>query len=306
MDEDNQSLLRDPLTADTPGFRVRPVITVAADSLMQTSGIDGLLAELGPELARDLRSAVLSLLFDDSLRISRGYLANPPGGVFDIPERQRTDLGGMARRLSGLSAHDAAVLCAGSYGLLSRLTGWDPEPMTARLELGVFMEACCCSEEDVLVVEAVTDGCGNIVAALPKGMMDDDVLEGVGKALGRGVEVSDGTASTYGVGSPEMPLTAGADLLSGRALTGTLAAFALQDMMTGALLAMGSGPWADRGEMVLETRAERVGLDTVGGRAHLPAEGGRSGELVLRASGFDADGSYGGFPWRPRWDASKV
>ena len=110
MDEDIQSLLRDPLTADTPGFRVRPVITVAADSLMQTSGIDGLLAELGPELARDLRSAVLSLLFDDSLRISRGYLANPPGGVFDIPERRRTDLRGMARRLSGLSAHDAALI----------------------------------------------------------------------------------------------------------------------------------------------------------------------------------------------------
>ena len=123
MDEDIQSLLGDPLAADTPGFRVRPVIAVAADSLIQTSGIDGLLAGMEPELSRDLRSAVLSLLFDDSLRISRGYLANPPGGVFDIPERRRTDLRGMARRLSGLSAHDAAVLCAGSYGLLSRLTG---------------------------------------------------------------------------------------------------------------------------------------------------------------------------------------
>ena len=299
MDEDIQSLLGDPLAADTPGFRVRPVISVAADSLVQTSGIDGLLAELEPELSRDLRSAILSLLFDDSLRLSRGYLANPPGGIFDVPERRRVDLRGTARRFSGMSASDAAALCAGSYGLLSSLTGWDPDLRTARLELGVFMEACCCSEEDSLVADTVTDGCGNIVAALPAGMMDDDVLETIGKTLGREVGASDGTVSTYGVGSPEMPLTCGADFLSGRALVGTLAAFALQDMVAGALLTMSSGPWTDRGEMVLETRAERIGLDTVWGRAHLPTGKGRNGELVLRASGFDADGAYGGFPWRP-------
>ena len=219
--------------------------------------------------------------------------------VFDIPERRRTDLRGMARRLSGLSAHDAAVLCAGSYGMLSRLTGWDPCLRTARLELGVFMEACCCSEEDSLVADTVTDGCGNIIAALPAGMMNGDVLETIGKTLGCEVGASDGTVSTYGVGSPEMPLTCGADFLSGRALVGTLAAFVLQDMVAGALLAMSSGPWTDRGEMVLETRAERIGLDTVGKRAHLPAGKGRGGELVLRASGFDFDGAYGGFPWRP-------
>ena len=299
MDEDIQSLLRDPLTADTPGFRVRPVIAVAADSLMQTSGIDGLLAELEPELSRDLRSAVLSLLFDDSLRLSRGYLANPPGGIFDVPERRRVDLRGMARRLSGMSTTDAAALCAGSYGLLSRLTGWDPCLRKARLELRVFMEACCCSEEDSLVADAVTDGCGNVVAALPAGMMDGDVLETIGKTLGCEVGTFDGTVSTYGVGSPEMPLAAGADFLSGKGLVGTLAAFALQDMVAGALLAVSSGPWTDRGEMVLETRAERIGLDTVEGRAHLPEGKGRGGELVLRASGFDADGAYGGFPWRP-------
>ena len=197
-----------------------------------------------------------------------------------------------------MSASDAAALCAGSHGMLSRLTGWDPCLRTARLELGVFMEACCCSEEDSLMADAVTDGCGNIVAALPAGMMDDDALETIGKTLGCEVGTSDGTVSTYGVGSPEMPLTAGADFLSGRALVGTLAAFALQDMVAGALLAMSSGPWTDRGEMVLETRAERIGLDTVGKRAHLPAGKGRGGELVLRASGFDSDGAYGGFPWR--------
>ena len=146
--------------------------------------------------------------------------------------------------------------------------------------------------------DAVTDGCGNIVTALPAGMMDDGVLEGIGKTLGCKVETSDGTVSTYGVGSPEMPLTAGADFLSGRALIGTLAAFALQDMVAGALLAVSSGPWTDRGEMVLETRAERIGLDTVEGRTHLPAGKGRGGELVLRASGFDSDGAYGGFPWK--------
>ena len=298
MDEDIQSLLRDPLAADTPGFRVRPVIAVAADSLIQTSGIDGLLAGLEPELSRDLRSAILSLLFDDSLRLSRGYLANPPGWIFDVPERRRVDLRSMAWRFSGMSASDAATLCAGSYGLLSRLTGWDPDLRTARLELGVFMEACCCSEEDSLMADAVTDGCGNIVAALPAGMMDDGVLEEIGKTLGCKVETSDGTVSTYGVGSPEMPLTAGADFLSGKGLVGTLAAFALQDMVAGALLAVSSGPWTDRGEMVLETRAERIGLDTVEGRAHLPAGKGRGGELVLRASGFDTDDAYGGFPWK--------
>ena len=292
MDEDIQSLLRDPLAADTPEFRVRPVIAVAADSLIQTSGIGGLLAELEPELSCDLRSAVLSLLFDDSLRLSRGYLANPPGGIFDVPERRRVDLRGTARRFSGMSASDAAALC-----VLSRLAGWDPDLRTARLELGVFMEACCCSEEDSLMADTVTDGCGNIVAALPTGMMDDGVLEGIGKIIGREVETSDGTVSTYGVGSPEMPLTAGADFLSG-GLVGTLAAFALQDMVAGALLAVSSGPWTDRGEMVLETRAERIGLDTVEGRAHLPEGKGRGGELVLRASGFDADGAYGGFPWK--------
>ena len=299
MDEDIQSLLGDPLAADTPGFRVRPVIAVAADSLIQTSGIDGLLAGMEPELSRDLRSAVLSLLFDDSLRLSRGYLANPPGGIFDVPERRRVDLRGTARRFSGMSASDAATLCAGSYGMLSCLTGWDPCLRTARLELGVFMEACCCSEEDSLVADTVTDGCGNIIAALPAGMMNGDVLETIGKTLGCEVGASDGTVSTYGVGSPEMPLTCGADFLSGRALVGTLEAFALQDMVAGALFAMSSGPWTDRGEMVLETRAERIGLDTVGKRAHLPAGKGRGGELVLRASGFDSDGAYGGFPWRP-------
>ena len=130
-------------------------------------------------------------------------------------------------------------------------------------------------------------------------MMNGDVLETIGKTLGCEVGTSDETVSTYGVGSPEMPLTAGADFLSRRALVGTLAAFALQDMVAGALLAVSSGPWTDRGEMVLETRAERIGLDTVEGRAHLPEREGRGGVLVLRASGFDSDGAYGGFPWRP-------
>lgn len=39
------------------------------------------------ELSHNLKSAVLSLLFDKSLRLPHRYLKNPPGRIFYVPER---------------------------------------------------------------------------------------------------------------------------------------------------------------------------------------------------------------------------